>query len=62
MLSMKVDGVDFHEETITLDPEIGNGCSTDIPETISGDTLTLQFRNEDGDLLFEGAVELSPDQ
>jgi len=61
-LSMDVDGADFYEESITLDPQAGNPCSTEIPDTFSGETLSLQVRNENGALLFEADVDLSLDQ
>ena len=61
-LLMDVDGEDFYENTVIVDPESGNSCSTEIPDTISGDLLNLLVKSETGALLFEGAVELFPDQ
>ncbi len=62
IVSMNVDGAGFYEETIDGDPKTGNRCSTEIPDTFSGETLNLLIKSEDGELLFESAVELSPDQ
>lgn len=59
LLSMDVDGVEFYENTIIVDPNKGNSCSTEIPDAISGGTLNLLVKSENGTLLFEGEVELS---
>ncbi len=60
-VTMEVDGNDVYEATVVVDPANGNSCSTEIPETMMGDTLTLQIHSEGGDPLFEGAVALLQD-
>ncbi|MGD2077579.1 MAG: DUF5107 domain-containing protein [Chloroflexota bacterium] len=62
VISMAVDGADFYQETVSLDPARGNDCSTMIPDTLTGQTLTLRVTDEKGAILFEGDAELTPDQ
>ncbi len=61
-LTMDVDGVEFYETEISVDPDNGNSCAAEIPDTISGDTLNLAITSESDVLLFKGAVALSLDQ
>jgi hypothetical protein len=62
MLSMNVDGEDFYENTISLDPENGNDCSTQLPDKVPGDMLNLLITDESGALLFDIMVDLSVDR
>ena len=51
----------MYDETAVVDAVNGNSCSTELPDVITGDTLSLLIESQDGDPLFEGAVSLAQD-
>lgn len=61
IVRIDVDGNTVYDETAVVDAVNGNSCSTELPDVITGDTLSLSIKSQDGDPLFEGAVSLVQD-
>jgi hypothetical protein len=58
-ISMQLDGQEFSRAEEMLDSKNGNDCSKQIPDSSTGIVLKLVIESQNGDLLFEGQIDLS---